>query len=239
MATKMSNINYQVSEKYAFPPSHDATPEGLLAVGGDLNIERLLTAYSQGIFPWYSEGEPILWWSPDPRMVLFPGSIKVSRSLRKTLRYRDLLITMDEAFGRVIDECARSRGSSSGTWITKGMRSAYCDLHALGYAHSVEVWRDGALVGGLYGVALGKIFFGESMFFRESNTSKVALVGLDWKLQKMNFHLIDCQISSIHLLSLGAENIKRDHFLFQLKIGLDSTDSIANWKLKIPAKILA
>lgn len=232
-------VNHQHQEKYVFPNSDCATPEGLVAVGGDLNRELLLTAYSQGIFPWYSNGEPILWWSPDPRTVLFPGKTKISRSLRKTLRHSGLCLTMDTEFERVIGECATSRGSPAQTWITKDMYSAYCDLHAQGYAHSVEVWRNKLLVGGLYGVALGKIFFGESMFFRETNASKVALVGLDWKLKRMNFHMIDCQVSSTHLLSLGAENITRASFLVELEIGLTNTGSQNNWQLNIPAKVLA
>jgi len=232
-------MNHQPEEKYMFPRSENATPEGLLAVGGDLSKERLLTAYSQGIFPWYSEGSPILWWSPDPRTVLFPGRVKISRSLRKTLRSGNLLITIDTSFRRVIEECAKPRLDQDQTWITKDMCSAYCDLHAHGFAHSVEVWRNHTLVGGLYGVALGKIFFGESMFFNETNASKVALAGLDWKLQKMQFRLIDCQISSRHLLSLGAENIRRNNFLFELKTGLGDTHSMDDWQLAIPAKILA
>ena len=182
-------MNYQPEEKYMFPRSENATPEGLLAVGGDLNRKRLLTAYSQGIFPWYSEGGPILWWSPDPRTVLFPGRVKISRSLRKTLRHSNLLITIDTAFRRVVDECARPRVDQDQTWITKDMYSAYCDLHAHGFAHSVEVWRTNTLVGGLYGVALGKIFFGESMFSSITNASKLCLIYLISILIKQNFLL--------------------------------------------------
>ena len=231
-------MNYQPDDNYQFPRSEDATPEGLLAVGGDLSRERLLAAYSQGIFPWYSEGGPILWWSPDPRAVLIPGRVKISRSLRKTLKHNSLSITIDTAFRRVIEECARARVGRDQTWITKDMCSAYHDLHAHGFAHSVEVWHNDSLVGGLYGVALGKIFFGESMFFNETNASKVALLGLDWKLQNMDFRLIDCQISSRHLISLGAENIKRNDFLRELTIGLENTGSMDDWQLDIPARIL-
>jgi leucyl/phenylalanyl-tRNA--protein transferase len=234
----MVYIDNKIKDGYAFPASHEATPEGLLAVGGDLSRERLLTAYSQGIFPWYNEGESILWWSPDPRTVLFPGSVKISRSLRKTLKNSGLVITMDRVFESVISECAIRRGDDR-SWITKDMSSAYCDLYTHGDAHSVEVWRKNILVGGLYGVVLGTIFFGESMFSRVNNASKVALVGLDWILQKKGFRLIDCQISSTHLLSLGAENIRRDHFLTEVKKGVLATVPEKQWQLNIPAEMLA
>ena len=224
---------------YVFPSLEGATPEGLVAVGGDLSRGRLLTAYRQGIFPWYSEGQPILWWSPDPRTVLFTGKVKISRSLRKTLRHGDLTITMDSAFEDVISACAAPRGNESETWITDDMSFAYCDLYKRGDAHSIEVWRNNTLVGGLYGVVLGDVFFGESMFSRENDASKVALVGLDWQLQQMHFRLIDCQIPSKHLVSLGAENINRGQFLAELENGLRQNRRPGRWQLHISAAMLA
>nr|VFK10195.1 MAG: leucyl/phenylalanyl-tRNA--protein transferase [Candidatus Kentron sp. LPFa]VFK26263.1 MAG: leucyl/phenylalanyl-tRNA--protein transferase [Candidatus Kentron sp. LPFa] len=199
----------------AFPdPKHALTdPNGLLAVGGDLEPARLLFAYRNGIFPWYSEGEPILWWSPDPRMVLFPQEMKVSRSLRKTLRRGHLRVTYDRCFPTVMRECAAPRadgrgGRDSGTWITREMLEAYIRLHELGYARSVECWEGENLVGGLYGVAIGRVFFGESMFSRVSDASKVALVDLC----RQDYGLIDCQVPSEHLMRLGAKGILRDAF---------------------------
>lgn len=192
-------------------------PNGLLAVGGDLSPERLLSAYRQGIFPWFSEGQPILWWSPDPRSVLVPERIRVSRSLRRTLAHHPLRITMDHAFSRVVDACAQPRRDSRGTWITDDMFNAYCRLHQMGYAHSVEAWHKGELVGGLYGVALGKIFFGESMFHTMTDASKVAFVHLARQLQQWNFVLIDCQVQTSHLDSLGAEAMPRARFIQTLR----------------------
>ena len=226
-------------KSYVFPSLEEFTPEGLVAVGGDLSRGRLLTAYRQGIFPWYNEGQPILWWSPDPRTVLYTGKVKISRSLRKTLRHGGLLITMDSAFEDVISACAAPRSNESETWITDEMFLAYCDLYKHGDAHSIEVWRNNTLVGGLYGVALGDVFFGESMFSQENNASKVALVGLDWQLQQMHFRLIDCQIRSKHLLSLGAETINRSQFLAELENGLRQQEKPGRWQLNISAAILA
>jgi len=183
-------------------------PNGLLAAGGDLEPQRLLVAYRRGIFPWFSEGQPVLWWSPDPRAVLLPQEIKVSRSLRKTLRRGIFQITQDTAFGDVIRGCASPRPNDMGTWITEEMVEAYCRLHSMGYAHSVECWHEGELVGGLYGVALGQVFFGESMFSRMSDASKVALV----RLRELGFELIDCQVPNDHLASLGAREIPREDF---------------------------
>jgi leucyl/phenylalanyl-tRNA--protein transferase len=204
---------------YIFPDPDLALrePDGLLAVGGDLATERLLAAYAQGIFPWYSHGQPILWWSPDPRAVLFPERLKVSRSLRKTLRKRPYQVTLDRDFAGVIDGCAAPRDDGAGTWITSEMRAAYIRLHRAGYAHSVESWVDGELVGGLYGVAIGRVFFGESMFTRRTDASKVAFVHLVRQLQVWGFELVDCQISSDHLKSLGAEEIPRGRFLTLLE----------------------
>ncbi|RJQ48219.1 MAG: leucyl/phenylalanyl-tRNA--protein transferase [Gammaproteobacteria bacterium] len=201
----------------AFPDAELALrePDGLLAVGGDLSPARLMEAYRNGIFPWYSEGEPILWWSPGPRMVLFPERLHVSRSLRKLLKQGRYNVTFDQDFASVIKQCAVLR--EGGTWITQEMQHAYCRLHELGYAHSVECWRDDKLAGGLYGVALGRVFFGESMFSLEPNASKVALVSLVERLQQWSYRMIDCQVHSTHLQRLGAEDIPRVEFLRLLK----------------------
>ena len=199
---------------YAFPPTRLALrePDGLLAVGGDLSPERLLAAYRKGIFPWYSEDQPILWWSPDPRAVLFPDELKLSRSLRKTLRKRPFEVTLDQAFTEVMEACAEPRADGLGTWITDEMLNAYTRLHQLGHAHSAECWADGELVGGLYGVALGGVFFGESMFARRTDASKVAFVHLVAQLRAWDFVLIDCQVGTVHLTSLGACAIPRSEF---------------------------
>lgn len=190
-----------------------ADPNGLLAAGGDLSPERLIYAYSHGIFPWYNENEPILWWSPNPRAVLFPSQIKISRSLKKTLKRKVFDVTVDTAFSEVVDACAKPRNYGPGTWLTPELKEALCDLHRLGHAHSVECWADDKLVGGLYGLCFGKVFFGESMFSHQSDASKVALVHLAWQLQRWNFALIDCQIASSHLTSLGAVDIPRKEFV--------------------------
>jgi len=199
-----------------FPPCEHALsePDGLLAAGGDLRPERLINAYRQGIFPWYQSGQPILWWSPDPRAVLFPDAIRISRSLRQSMRNGELSVSFDQAFERVVRACADPRPNQSGlTWITDEMLHAYCRLHALGVAHSVEVWREGRLVGGLYGLGIGAAFFGESMFSRTSDASKVALVWLSRQLRAWHYHLIDCQVSSAHLQRLGAVDLPRGEFL--------------------------
>lgn len=197
-------------------------PDGLLAVGGDLSSERILAAYRHGIFPWYSEQQPILWWSPDPRTVLFPASLKISRSLRKTLNRQRLQVTLDTAFSDVVTACAEPRAHSFGTWITTEMADAYGKLHARGFAHSVECWFEQRLVGGLYGVAIGRVFFGESMFSREPDASKVALCHLVRQLTAWGFGLIDCQVHSNHLASLGAEEISRADFVRHLDILCDA-----------------
>jgi len=192
-------------------------PDGLLAVGGDLSVERLISAYQQGIFPWYSEGQPILWWSPDPRMVMEPKDIKVSRSLSKTMRKQLFNVTYDKSFKDVITACSESRLEKgkvqNETWILDEMIEAYVQLHEQGYAHSVECWQNGKLVGGLYGIAIGKVFFGESMFSRVSDASKVAFVSLANQLDKWGFSLIDCQVYTSHLESLGASMISRQQFI--------------------------
>ncbi len=205
-----------------FPPLEQATPEGLLAVGGDLSVPRLLAAYRAGIFPWYSAGQPILWWSPDPRTVLFPAQLRISRSLRKTLARNTFRITLDTAFGAVMDGCASPRpGQSHGsTWITPEMRAAYLRLFAAGHAHSIEAWVGDILAGGLYGVAIGGAFFGESMFTREPDASKVAFVRLVRQLQVWGFTLVDCQVYSDHLASLGATEISRSEFVAKLKAAI-------------------
>ena len=203
----------------AFPPVEQAlrSPNGLLAAGGDLSSARLLEAYRHGIFPWFGEGEPILWWSPDPRMVLFPHEFKVSNSLRKTLRNGRHEVRFDSNFEQVMRACAAPREGASGTWIVEEMIAAYCELHRLGYAHSVETWMDGELVGGLYGMALGRIFYGESMFSRRSNASKIALAHLSAQLKRWNFGMIDCQMNTPHLASLGAREIPRKEFIARLQ----------------------
>jgi leucyl/phenylalanyl-tRNA--protein transferase len=214
-----------------FPPVETSTPEGLVAIGGDLRPERLLAAYRHGIFPWYSDNQPILWWSPDPRTVLFPAKLNVSHSLRKTLRQGKFRVSLDQAFGAVMRACAGPRGNQpSGTWITPEMLDAYVRLHALGYAHSVEAWDDGKLVGGLYGVALGTAFFGESMFSRATDASKVAFVHLVRQLEAWGYTLVDCQVASAHLFSLGAEEIPRADFLARLAAALARPGRPAPWR---------
>jgi leucyl/phenylalanyl-tRNA--protein transferase len=187
-------------------------PNGLLAAGADLSLPRLLEAYRNGIFPWFGNGQPIMWWSPDPRMVLLPAELKVSRSLSRTLRNARFEVRADTAFDAVIEGCRQPRRGESGTWITHEMAKAYGVLHRAGFAHSVETWRDGELVGGLYGVALGRAFFGESMFTRVSDASKVALVALARQLQHWSFGVIDCQMNTAHLASFGAREIPRAEF---------------------------
>jgi leucyl/phenylalanyl-tRNA--protein transferase len=215
-----------------FPPVDVATPEGLLAIGGDLRPERLLEAYRHGIFPWYDEDQPILWWSPDPRTVLFPDKLHISRSLKRSLRPGIFNVTLDTCFLDVMQHCAgpRPQYPDGGTWITAEMLEAYRRLHKLGYAHSVEAWQEGALVGGLYGVALGGAFFAESMFTRVSDASKVALVSLVRQLQTWGFRLMDCQQSSPHVMALGAESIPRHNFLDHLTAALAMTERRGRWQ---------
>ena len=197
-----------------FPPLERALtePNGLLAAGGALDPQWLLTAYRQGIFPWFSPGEPILWWSPDPRLVLLPEAFRISRSLYKTLRRRLFELRVDSAFSAVIEACAAPRAPATGTWISAEMRAAYLTMHELGYAHSVECWRDDRLVGGLYGMALGKVFFGESMFSIDTDASKVALAHLVRFLRLKGYVMIDCQMKTAHLMSMGAHEISRQQF---------------------------
>ncbi len=214
---------YQMIPKIPlFPPIEEAEDDGLLAVGGDLTKERLIDAYQRGIFPWYEVGQPILWWSPDPRLVLFPNEIKISRSLRKVLRKGRFEIRFDTAFQDVIKSCADVRiMQGDGTWIIPEMQQAYTELYHEGLAHSVESWLDGELVGGLYGISMGECFFGESMFSTINDSSKVALVALTEFSMQVGIKLIDCQVTTPHLLSLGAREIKREFFLQMLKKHLE------------------
>jgi len=225
-----------------FPPLGSALkhPNGLLAAGADLSPQRLLAAYRQGIFPWYSENEPILWWSPDPRMVLIPSELKISRSLAKTLRNRGHEIRFDSAFEAVMQGCA-TRGAAaaqstaaSGTWITAEMRAAYLRLHELGYAHSAETWIEGELAGGLYGVAIGRMFYGESMFTRVRDASKLAMVHLVRRLQRQGCGMIDCQMHTAHLASLGARAIARSEFSRRLQELVDYAATPTRWNAPEP-----
>lgn len=197
-----------------FPPLEQALsePDGLLAAGADLTPTRLLTAYRSGIFPWYSAGQPVLWWSPDPRMVLFPAEFRMPRSLIKRLRHGDYEIRINTAFETVMRACAAPRNDATGTWITADMIAAYCELHRLGHAHSVETWINGELVGGLYGIALGRAFYGESMFTRVADASKIALAHLVRRLEQRQFGIIDCQMNTAHLARFGAREIPRSEF---------------------------
>lgn len=206
-----------------------ASEDGLLAIGGDLSPERLQCAYSLGVFPWFEEGQPILWWSPDPRCVLYPDQFKTSRSLRKAVQRASFRVSYDFAFESVIEACAAPRDQQAGTWITPGMQNAYGTLHQLGCAHSVEVWQGDELVGGLYGVSLGRVFYGESMFSRVSNASKFALKSLCEKLVSKNYHLIDCQLESEHLLSLGAQTIPRAQFIAEMNVALQVDEEFKTW----------
>ena len=205
-------------------------PNGLLAAGGDLSVKRLVAAYRQGIFPWYGEGQPVLWWSPDPRMVLYPREIAVSRSLRKRLRKRDFELRVDTCFVGVMRACAEPRAGQGGTWITDQMLEAYASLHAAGLAHSVETWIEGELTGGLYGVALGSVFFGESMFSRASDASKIALVHLARQLERWKFGMIDCQMATAHLASLGAREIPRKDFVRALSELVNYPTRTGKWR---------
>lgn len=217
-----------------FPPIEQATPEGLLAIGGDLRPERLLEAYRHGIFPWYNDDQPILWWSPDPRAVLFPNKLHEPRSLQKRLRQNRFTVTLDTSFRTVMEQCAgpRTQYPEGGTWITEDMLDAYTRLHALGYAHSVESWQDNQLVGGLYGVAIGGAFFAESMFTKVDDASKVALVRLVRQLHTWGFRMIDCQQFSPHVARFGAEEIPRSGFIAHLTEALTLPDRRGRWEFK-------
>jgi leucyl/phenylalanyl-tRNA--protein transferase len=221
----------------AFPPVIRALhqPNGLLALGGDLSPVRLLNAYRRGIFPWYSAGEPILWWSPDPRCVFRPDSIHVSQSLLKAMKRNNYLVTLDRAFEAVIKACAEPRAQQYGTWLSPEMITAYIRLHHEGWAHSVETWHDGRLIGGIYGVALGRAFFGESMFSRANNGSKLALVWLARQLSAWKFCLLDGQVGTPHLYTLGAIDLPRDIFIQELAGALTHPDRRGTWRFDIQA----
>jgi len=222
---------FWLTSRLFFPPLEDALvePNGLLAAGGDLSPERMIQAYRSGIFPWFNENEPILWWSPDPRMVLFPTELKVSRSLNKILKKGDYEIRVDSAFNEVIHACAAPRKGQAGTWIHPDMISAYTTLHEMGLAHSVETWVDGKLKGGLYGIAQGNIFFGESMFSQIDNASKISFVHLVKQLQRWNYGMIDCQMKTTHLASFGAREIPRKEFSYILKKSENHQNKIEKW----------
>ena len=225
---------FLLSDTIEFPPPHLASEDGLLAVGGDLSQKRLLLAYRMGIFPWFSNNEPILWWSPDPRLVLYPHEIKISKTLKKIVKKEVFKVTMDLAFNEVINQCAQIRlKKNQGTWIIEDIIEAYCRLHESGFAHSVEVWRQGELAGGLYGVSLGKCFFGESMFTRINNASNIALVKLVEYLKKLSFDLIDCQVTTGHLIRFGAREIPRKLFLEQLEKSLKTPIIKGKWDYKV------
>ena len=221
---------FRLSEKISFPPSYFAEPEGLLAIGGDLSEKRILLAYQMGIFPWFGEDEPILWWSPDPRLLLYPGDIYVSRRLKRMIRQQRFAISCDKAFYEVISACAGIRTENcQETWIGEEMMDAYCRLFDAGYAHSMEVWQEGRLAGGLYGVSLGGAFFGESMFSRVANSSKIALVALCRFLNALSFDFIDCQVKTDHLKRMGAGEVTRSRFLKALERSMGRKTLRGSW----------
>lgn len=221
---------YRLFEDPIFPDPEEAEPDGLLAVGGDLSITRLLNAYANGIFPWYAEDSPILWWSTNPRLVLYPDELHVSRSLRRVINSGRYHVTMDRDFKGVIKACAECpRPDQCGTWIVDEMIEAYTLLHEFGYAHSVEAWDGDELVGGLYGVSLGRIFFGESMFWKKPDASKVAFVALVNQLKKWDFRIIDCQQTTSHLLRFGAREVARTTFMDELQVAMEHTTREGLW----------
>lgn len=223
---------YILGEDIVFPPAAMASREGILAVGGDLSPERLLNAYARGIFPWFSEGDPIIWWSPSPRMILFPEEVHIARSMKRLMKKEPPLFewTFDTHFREVIEGCRTApRKNQPGTWITTEIKDAYIRLFELGYAHALAVWQDKELVGGIYGVSLGKCFFGESMFSKVPNASKFAFIKLAQQLMKMDFLMLDCQVPSEHLRKLGAREMPRHEFLGLLKLGLRSKTLVGKW----------
>lgn len=227
-------IFYLTEEPTLFPRPGLAEPQGLLAVGGDLCLERLLAAYRRGIFPWYDEDSPILWWSPDPRPILFPGQVHVSHRLQRTIRSDKFRVTLDTDFAGVIRGCAGTRRTvGDGTWIVPEMIAAYERLHAAGYAHSVEAWQDGVLVGGAYGVAIGKAFFGESMFHTVTDASKVAFVALCRHLDRLGFQFVDCQQTTGHLCRFGAVEVRRSEFIKRLEMARDEPAVLGPWRLAV------
>ena len=221
----------EIGIPHIFPDPREASDEGLLAYGGDLNPNRILTAYRHGIFPWFNEGDPILWWSPNPRLLLYPRDFKSSKSLRRVIRNKGFEIKFDRDFKSVIEYCSSvPREGQYGTWLTDGMKEAYIELFQMGFAHSVETYYRGELVGGFYGIAMGKAFFGESMFSLMSNASKVALKLLSDILVQKNYHFIDCQVPTEHLISLGAKLVNRDDFLDQLEVALLESSDLGSWE---------
>ena len=226
----MGQLTWLDASSTDFPPARRAlkSPNGLLAAGGDLSPARLLSAYRNGIFPWYEAGQPILWWCPDPRTILAPSELHISRSMRKVMRQTSFSVTLDQDFPAVMAACAAPRGDTDATWITPAMQAAYTRMHHQGHAHSVEVWEAGELVGGLYGLALGRVFFGESMFSIRTNASKIAFITLAEHLSECDFVLIDCQMPTDHLFSLGARSMSRADFLQQLA-QFCPADSPSNW----------
>jgi leucyl/phenylalanyl-tRNA--protein transferase len=230
----MTTVIPWLTEYEDFPPVEQALPEpnGLLAAGASLSPERLLSAYRRGIFPWFSERQPILWWSPDPRMVLFPEEFRMPRSLAKRLRRHDYEIRIDTAFAEVMHGCAMPRNDSDGTWITQDMIAAYCELHRLGHAHSIETWIGGELAGGLYGMALGRAFYGESMFARVNDASKLAFAHLVRQLDRWQFGMIDCQMNTAHLARFGAREIPRADFSRKLTELVNYASPAAVWQFE-------
>jgi leucyl/phenylalanyl-tRNA--protein transferase len=236
----MGALNVLSPNRVAFPPAETAlqNPNGLLAVGGELTPEWLMTAYANGVFPWFEDdASPILWWCPDPRAVLFPDQLKIGRSLAKRIRNAGFRASMDTAFSDVVLGCAQPRAYADDTWITRSMMDAYIELHAMGYAHSVEIWQDDLLVGGLYGVSLGQMFFGESMFATEKDASKVAFYYLVQQVKAWGFKLIDCQIMNDHLASLGVTTLPRAEFLELLAHNEDTTTRVGDWTLDVEPSI--
>lgn len=218
------------NQRFPHPRHAETDPDGLIAVGGDLSPERLLRAYRQGIFPWYSKGQPILWWSPNPRTLLYPKEIHIARSLRREMRKQDYQLKLDQAFDQVLLDCAAPRTHEPDTWLLPEMRSAYSELHRLGHAHSIELWSNETLVGGMYGLAIGRAFFGESMFSRVPSASRVVMVYLSWLLQQHDFAFLDCQVFNPHLQRMGAREVARPEFLTQLAQSIDATPSGAIWQ---------
>ncbi|MFC2111456.1 leucyl/phenylalanyl-tRNA--protein transferase [Bacteroidota bacterium] len=222
---------YQLTKELIFPNPNEAIDEGLLAVGGDLSEERVLLAYSHGIFPWYSNDDPIMWWSPNPRLVLFPDKLKISKSLKQKIKKGVFDIKFDTNFEEVIEHCSKvPRGEQDGTWITEEMKQAYINLYKKGFAHSVETYFDGKLVGGLYGLSLGNMFFGESMFHLITDASKIAFYYLVEKISEWDFDLIDCQVKTEHLISLGGEEISREQYLELLSDSVKRESKVGKWK---------
>lgn len=227
---------FQLTDEIAFPPPKLANQDGMLAIGGDLSPQRLLLAYQMGIFPWYGEGEPIIWWSLSPRCILYPKDLKISKSMKQVLRKEDFTVSFDTAFREVIGACQKiNRKDQFGTWITDDMLEAYCELHHLGWGHSVEVWdkKTGELIGGLYGISIGSCFFGESMFANKSNMSKVAFLFLVKQLEAWNFQMIDCQQVTQHLQSLGARKVPRVYFLKKLEKIVQTPSKVGQWTREI------